>query len=235
MMMMDLMEITDDDINVNTSISRNTSISTSISRNTSTSTITSTSTSTSTSTNDIENIQQEEYCIICFDKIEPNDYITSNHGLIKHSQGYHKECWNIYIKKFDTCPLCRMKLIIHDEQDQEPLNNQMYRFLLRPHEVDIMQNRMQVFYTNLEALIFISTLGHTISIKINDDDLFRNVLKLCISFYIAGVSFKHYIRMIAVNPFHYMFLYYMAYILVNSFLTKYSIFMNELMNENTEK
>jgi hypothetical protein len=223
MMMMDLMEMNDDDddddINVNTS--------------TITSTITSTNTiesiSRNTSKNSIDNMQQEECCIICFDKIEPIDYISSDHGLIKHSQGYHRECWNIYIKKFDTCPLCRMTLIIHDDENQAPFNNHT-NFILRPHEVHIMENRMNIFYINLEALIFISTLGHTISIKINDD-LFSHILKLCISFYIAGVVFKRYIRLVAVSPFHYMFLYYMSYILVCSVLNKYCIVMNEIIDE----
>lgn len=172
-------------------------------------------------------IKEKEDCIICFEKIAHDDFIPSSHGLIKHNQGYHRKCWNTYIIKFDTCPLCRMNLIIHDKQSDDEVNSP---FTIPPIDTHNMNNPMNIFYINIEALIFISTLGHTISVKLNDD-LFYNILKMCASFYVAGVSFKHYMRQIACNSFQYMFLYYMVYVLTYSFLNKYSNIMIELMNE----
>ena len=106
-------------------------------------------------------------CIICLQLILPSEFITANHEdknhprkTIMHTSGYHKECWEHYITKFDNCPLCRMIIITKDD----PLSHH-----IRPHvgphvEPQVIEQYTREQMQTLEAILFLSTLGHSIYI-----------------------------------------------------------------------
>ena len=51
-------------------------------------------------------------CLICLKNIDDkNDFIIAQHDNIKHNDGFCIECWNIYIKNNNKCPICRGILI----------------------------------------------------------------------------------------------------------------------------
>lgn len=161
-------------------------------------------------------LREKEDCILCFDPIDHDVFVPSSHGNIRHTQGYHQACWDEYINKFDNCPLCRMVIRLPLPVEIEPDNNVYHRFIIRPiQEQPRMDQRLDAYYLNLEIILFVTTLGHTIGTGMNET-VINNILKTCVSFYITGVSCKRYLRGMFRTPALYMFLFYMSFLMINA-------------------
>jgi hypothetical protein len=169
-------------------------------------------------------------CIICLQLILPSEFITANHEdknhprkTIMHTSGYHKECWEHYITKFDTCPLCRMIIITKDD----PL-----RPHVRPHvEPQVIEQYTREQMRILETLLFLSTLGHSIYISPHGN-YYVNGLKSTISFFITCRTMATYLRQFATSRVRFLFCFWICYGLISNFIDSYIIVVETITNNN---
>jgi len=179
-------------------------------------------------------------CIICLQLILPSEFITANHEdknhprkTIMHPSGYHKECWEHYITKFDTCPLCRMIIITKDD----PLSDHI-RPHIRPHVGPHVGHQVIEQYTReqmqiLEALLFLSTLGHSIYISPHSN-YYLNGLKSTVSFFITCRTMATYLRQFATSRVRFLFCFWICYGLISNFIDSYIIVVETITNNNYE-
>ena len=181
-------------------------------------------------------------CIICMQLILPNEYISADHGFIRHPYAYHLECWKEYRSKTNKCPLCREKLL-PTIQDFEDANENLTRgFIIRPHEIHYMEMYANNQLRNIEVLLFVSTLGHSLFIGLNNP-LAITALKTCVSFFVTCRGFSTYLQRFQNHPLKYIFSFYICYLIVNSLLHNYCFFIDTMVYEieehlygnNTEK
>ena len=169
-------------------------------------------------------------CIICLQLILPSEFITANHEdknhprkTIMHTSGYHKECWEHYITKFDTCPLCRMIIITKDD----PL-----RPHVRPHvEPQVIEQYTREQMRILETLLFLSTLGHSIYISPHGN-YYLNGLKSTVSFFITCRTMATYLRQVASNQVSFLLCFWICYGLISNFIDSYIIVVETITNNN---
>jgi hypothetical protein len=169
-------------------------------------------------------------CIICLQLILPSEFITANHEdknhprkTIMHTSGYHKECWEHYITKFDTCPLCRMIIITKDD----PL-----RPHVRPHvEPQVIEQYTREQMRILETLLFLSTLGHSIYISPHGN-YYMNGLKSTVSFFITCRTMATYLRQFATSRVRFLFCFWICYGLISNFIDSYIIVVETITNNN---
>ena len=165
-------------------------------------------------------------CIICLQLIVPSDFITANHDdinhphvYINHPHGYHKECWNHYITKFDSCPLCRMKFVpINDELEQEQPQNPELHFI----EYYTREQMMA-----METILFLTTLGHSVYMGSNSN-VFLHVLKSCVSFYITCRTMSTYLQNIANSKTNFLLCFCICYSIVSNILENYNIIIDTI-------
>ena len=179
-------------------------------------------------------------CIICLQLILPSEFITANHEdknhprkTIMHPSGYHKECWEHYITKFDTCPLCRMIIITKED----PLSDHI-RPHIRPHVGPHVGHQVIEQYTReqmqiLEALLFLSTLGHSIYISPHSN-YYLNGLKSTVSFFITCRTMATYLRQFATSRVRFLFCFWICYGLISNFIDSYIIVVETITNNNYE-
>ena len=179
-------------------------------------------------------------CIICLQLILPSEFITANHEdknhprkTIMHPSGYHKECWEHYITKFDTCPLCRMIIITKED----PLSDHI-RPHIRPHVRPHVEPQVIEQYTReqmqiLEALLFLSTLGHSIYISPHSN-YYLNGLKSTVSFFITCRTMATYLRQFATSRVRFLFCFWICYGLISNFIDTYIIIVETITNNNNE-
>jgi hypothetical protein len=168
-------------------------------------------------------------CIICLQLIVPSDFITANHDdinhphvYIKHPNGYHKECWNHYITKFDSCPLCRMKFVpINDELEQEQQQNPELHFI----EYYTREQMMA-----METILFLTTLGHSVYMGSNSN-VFLHVLKSCVSFYITCRTMSTYLQNIATSKTNFLLCFCICYSIVSNILENYNIIIDTIQDQ----
>lgn len=191
---------------------------------------------------EINNNKELADCIICMQIILPNEYVSADHGFIKHPYGYHLDCWKEYREKTNKCPLCRENLLptIQDFEDTD--DNLIRRFIIRPHEIQYMEMYAQRQLITIETLMFVSTLGHSLFIGFNNP-VAITALKTCVSFFVTCRGFSAYLNRFHNNPLKYIFSFYICYTLVNSLMHNYCFFLDAMVSEieeylywnNTEK
>jgi len=175
-------------------------------------------------------------CIICLQLILPSEFITANHEdknhprkTIMHTSGYHKECWEHYITKFDNCPLCRMIIITKDD----PLIPHV-RPHVRPHvEPQVIEQYTREQMRILETLLFLSTLGHSIYISPHSN-YYLNGLKSTVSFFITCRTMATYLRQFATSRVRFLFCFWICYGLISNFIDSYIIVVETITNNNYE-
>ena len=176
-------------------------------------------------------------CIICLQLILPSEFITANHEdknhprkTIMHTSGYHKECWEHYITKFDTCPLCRMIIITKDD----PLIPHV-RPHVRPHvEPQVIEQYTREQMQTLEAILFLSTLGHSIYIAAPHSNYYVNGLKSTVSFFITCRTMATYLRQVASNQVSFLLCFWICFKLISNFIDTYIIIVETITNNNNE-
>jgi hypothetical protein len=168
-------------------------------------------------------------CIICLQVIVPSEFITSNHEdkihpnkTIIHPHGYHKECWDQYITKFDTCPLCRMIIITKEDIIEPQIDNQQFEFIEQ-----YTRHQMRT----LEAILFLSTLGHSIYI-VPHDNYCVNIVKSILTFFITCRSMATYLRQFAKNQASFLLCFWICYGIINNFIDNYIIMVETITTNN---
>ena len=167
-------------------------------------------------------------CIICLQLIVPSEFITSSHEdkihphkNIMHTSGYHKECWEHYITKFDTCPLCRMVIIAKDGTIYPPV------------QLQFIEHYTQEQMRTLEALLFLSTLGHSIYIM-PYGNYYVNIVKSMLTFFITCRTMATYLQQLASNQVSFLICFWICYGIINNFIDNYIIIVETITNNNYE-
>jgi hypothetical protein len=168
-------------------------------------------------------------CIICLQLIVPSDFITANHDDINHPDGYHKECWNHYITKFDSCPLCRMKFVpINDElEQQQQQQQQQQQEQPQNPELHFIEYYTREQMMAMETILFLTTLGHSVYMGSNSN-VFLHVLKSCVSFYITCRTMSTYLQNIATSKTNFLLCFCICYSIVSNILENYNIIIDTI-------
>ena len=167
-------------------------------------------------------------CIICLQLILPSEFITANHEdknhprkTIMHTSGYHKECWEHYITKFDTCPLCRMVIMTKDDTIYPPV------------QLQFIEHYTQEQMRTLEAILFLSTLGHSIYIM-PYGNYYVNIVKSILTFFITCRTMATYLQRVASNQVSFLICFWICYGIINNFIDNYIIIVETITNNNYE-
>lgn len=167
-------------------------------------------------------------CIICLQLIVPSEFITSSHEdkinphkTIMHPSGYHKECWEHYITKFDTCPLCRMVIMTKDNVIETPV------------QLQFIEHYTQEQMRTLEAILFLSTLGHSIYIM-PYGNYYVNIVKSILTFFITCRTMATYLQRVASNQVSFLICFWICYGIINNFIDNYIIIVETITNNNYE-
>lgn len=180
-----------------------------------------------TSIEEINNNNNLIDCVICMQIILPNEYVSADHGFFKHPYAYHKECWEEYLKNFDTCPICRESLKVNEVN----VNGDNFRhFFIRPVDIQYVDGedaRLQLM--TIEQLLLITTLAQSVVIQYNDPSSIF-ILKSIVNFYVTTRTFSNYLRRFHTCTWKYLFSFYICFSITSMLINNYFIIIDTIVN-----
>jgi len=155
--------------------------------------------------------QKKADCIICLEDIFDSDYEKASHHDIVHTGGYHKECWERFLEKYQFCPLCRMDLI---EKPQLEYREQNIRtetqFLITNHDIERHYFIVQQSQLCFEVVLFLS-LTYQFREQMQNNAILSLCLKNSIAFYLGGRYIYRNRSIIFYNILKYLFILFITH------------------------